>query len=103
MKPSFLKKANGAIYVYTDMLAKRADMEPYYPKEPADTDKAGAEAAAPPADDANEAVDEDGKDTAEDSPDYQSMHWQTLKKLVEDAGGEWSSKDAAIEFLRGAQ
>jgi len=31
--------------------------------------------------------------------DYDSMHWTALKKLVEEKGGEWEDKAAAIAFL----
>lgn len=30
---------------------------------------------------------------------YEDMHHKTLKKLVEERGGEWSSKEDAIKWL----
>jgi hypothetical protein len=33
--------------------------------------------------------------------DLDSLHWTQLKKLVEAAGGEYTSKPEAIAFLRG--
>lgn len=31
-----------------------------------------------------------------------SAHWRTLKKMVEDAGGVWTDKEAAVKFLLGS-
>lgn len=105
MKPPFLrKKSDGYIYGYTDILAKRADMEPYYP--PADTEQAGAEAAAVPADEVipDPIAQEVTEDVASDeAPDFEAMHWKQLKRMVEDNGGEWINKESAITFLRGKQ
>ena len=33
---------------------------------------------------------------------YQSMHWKTLKAIVESYGGTWTNKEAAIRFLEGS-
>lgn len=32
---------------------------------------------------------------------FEDMHWKHLKPLVESYGGEWTTKDDAIKFLRG--
>jgi hypothetical protein len=32
-------------------------------------------------------------------PDYASMHWKQLEKLVRDNGGEYRSKEQAVEFM----
>jgi len=36
------------------------------------------------------------------APDYAEMHWASLKKLVEEKGGDWTDKAAAVIFLAGA-
>lgn len=33
--------------------------------------------------------------------ELKSLHWATLKKMVEDAGGTYEDKDTSIEFLLG--
>lgn len=33
--------------------------------------------------------------------DYEALHWTALKKLVVEAGGVWTNKDDAIEYLTG--
>lgn len=33
--------------------------------------------------------------------ELKALHWATLKKMVEDAGGTYEDKDTSIEFLLG--
>ena len=69
-------------------------------EDPAAIATAAADAEATQVADAK--ADAAGTDPAPvDTPDYAGMHWATLKKLVEEQGGEWIDKPAAIAFLSG--
>lgn len=37
-----------------------------------------------------------------DNVPLESVHWNTLRKMVEEKGGKWTNKEEAIAFLRGA-
>jgi len=39
--------------------------------------------------------------TAIAKPDYEGMLWQAVKKLVVEAGGEWTNKKEGIAYLEG--
>lgn len=36
-----------------------------------------------------------------DNVPLEDLHWNTLRKMVEDKGGKWTNKEDAIAFLRG--
>lgn len=40
-----------------------------------------------------------GKPTTQNTADYGALHWKQLKKLVEDKGGRYETREAAILFL----
>lgn len=43
----------------------------------------------------------DDKPPRDESTDLSQKHWKHLKVMVEAYGGEWTSKEDAINFLRG--
>jgi len=40
-------------------------------------------------------------ESGDDGDSLDDMHWQQLKAMVEEAGGEYTNKKEAIAFLRG--
>jgi hypothetical protein len=75
--PPYLRNVNnGRVFPYNEDLAKQKNLSPYW------------------GDDLSQA------EMTPKEPDYYNMHWQKLKKIVEEAGGEYVSRDHAIEFLK---
>ena len=55
----------------------------------------------PPEDEVQAVSEQEESDMDESDEDVplKDLHWRTLKKRVEDAGGAWTDKDSAIKFL----
>jgi hypothetical protein len=43
---------------------------------------------------------QDKPEEAKPTQDFDTMHWKTLKKMIEDGGGQWVDRDHAIAELR---
>lgn len=77
--------------------ARKKLIEGQLPAQPAADAPAMADPA--PAVDAAPAAPATDTEPAKEVPDYAAMHWTALRKLVEENGGTWVDKAAAIEFL----
>jgi len=88
----YLKQASsGHIYIETEALKLREDMSPCDAPHEVET-----LTGIKPMD---KSIISQGPYPTREEIEFSVMHWRELKRMVEDKGGIWTNKKAALEFL----